>query len=369
MRTHTTIHALIKKCTLVLVIFCLTSCKKTEEPQSTDTPTTQASSSTTKKYRTLSDAVIVGDIAAVQDLLNQGADVHTITMQEGWTPLHYAAHQGSLEMVELLCRHGADVNEISKTPDDSNYIDTSISPLYAAVMGGNIPVVHYLVAHGAETKTFDNMGTTLLHLSVEAQNVPLTTYLLSLGTPVTDCINYRTAHRYDAETPLSIASRNKNKELMQLLIAHGANSNEERSDGTTVLTDAVCNGDLPFVEYLLHHGADVSLCDEGGRTALHYAAQCGNVRIAQLLLEHGAYIDENAAGASGSVCFCGSPLMVATQAGHIDMVTFLLLKGADLNVRDEIMEESALDIAKKKDNTQLVELLTSAAQNNYAQVA
>jgi ankyrin repeat protein len=50
-----------------------------------------------------------GDLAAVKQLLNDGADVNEKD-QNGWTPLHWAAWKGNNEIVVLLLSKGADAN-------------------------------------------------------------------------------------------------------------------------------------------------------------------------------------------------------------------------------------------------------------------
>ena len=57
----------------------------------------------------LSDAIKKGDIEAVKQHLDAGADVNAKT-KNGYPPLHEAAGWGHKEVVELLIDNGADVN-------------------------------------------------------------------------------------------------------------------------------------------------------------------------------------------------------------------------------------------------------------------
>ncbi|QOJ78899.1 ankyrin repeat domain-containing protein [Infirmifilum lucidum] len=59
--------------------------------------------------RELLEAAARGDYGKVKELLDRGADVNTRD-KYGWTPLHYAADGGHLEVARLLLDRGADVN-------------------------------------------------------------------------------------------------------------------------------------------------------------------------------------------------------------------------------------------------------------------
>lgn len=52
-------------------------------------------------------AVIKNRKADVEDLLKRGAKVN---LEKGWTPLHYAATEGNIELINRLISAGADVN-------------------------------------------------------------------------------------------------------------------------------------------------------------------------------------------------------------------------------------------------------------------
>ena len=59
-------------------------------------------------------AVKMGDAAKVKELLKKGANVNAKD-RHSWTPLHYAAFGGYVEVVKLLLEHGADVNARAAT--------------------------------------------------------------------------------------------------------------------------------------------------------------------------------------------------------------------------------------------------------------
>ncbi|KAI5614892.1 myotrophin [Silurus asotus] len=67
---------------------------------------------------------------------------------------------------------------------------------------------------------------------------------------------------------------------------------------------------------------DVNRTLEGGRKPLHYAADCGQVEMVEFLLSKGA--DVNAPDKHGI-----TPLLSATYEGHVSCVKILLEKGAD----------------------------------------
>lgn len=61
-------------------------------------------------------------------------------------------------------------------------------------------------------------------------------------------------------------------QLVELLIAKGAEVNHRESDGSTALMKAAGNGDTPALNALLRNGALVNLADNNGETALMKAA-------------------------------------------------------------------------------------------------
>jgi uncharacterized protein len=65
--------------------------------------TTNLSISNPQSETPLMLAAITNQLAWAQKLIDKGADVN----QKGWTPLHYAATKGHIEMMRLLMEHHA----------------------------------------------------------------------------------------------------------------------------------------------------------------------------------------------------------------------------------------------------------------------
>lgn len=89
---------------------------------------------------------------------------------------------------------------------------------------------------------------------------------------------------------------NGRKEVVELLLANGANVNaaDERvivgglpDGGVTPLHFAAMNGHEDVIRLLLDHGADVNAVSANGWTPVRWATEYGRPEAAQLLRERG----------------------------------------------------------------------------------
>eukprot|EP01006_Ploeotia_vitrea_P022281 TRINITY_DN54684_c0_g1_i1.p1 TRINITY_DN54684_c0_g1~~TRINITY_DN54684_c0_g1_i1.p1 ORF type:complete len:584 (-),score=32.47 TRINITY_DN54684_c0_g1_i1:177-1844(-) len=101
--------------------------------------------------------------------------------------------------------------------------------------------------------------------------------------------------------------------------------------GATGLILACSSGQLLVAQILLHAGARVDLQDDLGCTALMYACNMGFLDVVQLLFDAGANIHtefEHQTRDKGNVY---TPVMVAVISNQVDIVEYLVAKGADPN--------------------------------------
>ena len=124
--------------------------------------------------------------------------------------------------------------------------------------------------------------------------------------------------------PLWYAAQNGHVELVDKLLAAGADANAGTNRGTALLA-AAGGGHLEVVDKLLAAGADVNADGNAdGWTALQVAAGGGHLEVVGKLLAAGAYA--NALGLWG-----GTALQEAARRGHLEIVDKLVAAGANAN--------------------------------------
>lgn len=163
-------------------------------------------------------------------------------------------------------------------------------------------------------------------------------------------------------TPLCLAVEFAHKEMVKLLLMHGANPSlkDSSSNGVTPLHEAFFNFDKPveeeIAELLIANGADVNARDSLGNTPLialiNYGK--GNKKIAELLIEKGA--DVNSISNGGN-----APLRCAVANQDKEMIELLIKKGANVNQRNSyggtVLMQASILLPPK---VEIVELLLSA---------
>jgi ankyrin repeat protein len=333
-------------------------------------------------------AARTGKADAIRVLLEADANVNAKEAWGGTTPLMWAAAEGHTVAARLLIDAGADVNARShyvaaangrgfegRTPlatageaKPADFASGWLTPLMIAAREDDVDLARMLLAAGADIDAVAGDGKTALALAIFNGNYDVATFLVDGKADV----NKADAQRF---TPLFWAVDRRNMEtapnfpwmvtadplpLIRQLLEAGANPNalvnntprarmregSPRIVFATALMRAAFAADLELVKLLLAHGADPSIISRDGETMVSAAAGLGfihgyhrgqpedqRLEVVRLLVELGN--DVNQEDDYGI-----TPLMVAANLGHVEVIQYLVDRGANL---------AAHDLGKKND--------------------
>ena len=153
--------------------------------------------------------------------------------------------------------------------------------------------------------------------------------------------------------PLHSAAEGGNEVIIENLLSSGLDIDSRGNDGTTPLMVAAAKGEEKTVDLLLSKGADPFLKNFMGRNLLHAAAEGGNSSIMRSILSYD--IDINSKDDESSA----TPLIIAVMHNHVEVVKYLLQKGADISLTTESNKSNALHIASQYGSVEAIEMLLS----------
>jgi len=242
-------------------------------------------------------------------------------MEISATPLYFAALFGFHRTAQLLLEKGVDPNQPGGLYD---------YPLFAAIVNENVAALRVLLTGGASTR--------IKRISDEG------------------CFG---------ETPLHLASRLWNKEIVEILLQWNADLNATTANGLKPICEALSEDRseaeaLSELVMLLLPAVDVVLTDTHD-SPLHIAAKYGQVEAARLILEvHGpTYINKfNRVN--------NTALHHAVLHGDQTMVDLLLEAGADKTIRGRY-GWTPLHLAVWEHNVSMIEKLGKFSVDNALQ--
>ncbi|XP_052256426.1 ankyrin-3-like [Dreissena polymorpha] len=265
---------------------------------------------------------------SVQLLLGYGAQVEAKGGKALETPLHIAARTKEGEKcAEMLLKSGADVNATKQNGETA---------LHVAARSGQLHVLADLLEDGADPTAFSQAGETPLHMAVRHCHLEVAREILqhvSNRKSKIDAFMLVNQPNYEGETPVHYAAG------LQKALAH-----DEFED-----TD--------IMRLLLEYNGDVNIHTKMTyETALHYAARSGNDDVMLEMVKHiGSKNIQNAVNRQAKNGW--SPLLVASEQGHLEVVKILLNHHARVDVFDEAHGKAALHLAAESGHDKVADIL------------
>ncbi|HLW76193.1 MAG TPA: ankyrin repeat domain-containing protein [Bryobacteraceae bacterium] len=160
------------------------------------------------------------------------------------------------------------------------YADSKIAD---AAMNGDRAAVQSLIQQKADVNAPQGDGSTALHWAAYRDDVQMVNMLLAAGA------NVKAETRDGAITPLFMACSSADPAIVEAMLKAGADANAVKSNGTTALMMAADSGSVAEVQLLVGHGAKVNTKESvHGQTAIMFAAARGRDGVVRFLLAHGA---------------------------------------------------------------------------------
>nr|CAA65254.1 potassium channel [Solanum lycopersicum] len=161
-------------------------------------------------------------------------------------------------------------------------MDLPLTLCFATLRSDDL-LLHHLLKRGLDPNESDNNGRSALHIAASKGIENCVVLLLDFGADP----NSRDS---EGNVPLWEAIMGKHESVIQLLVDNGAKLSA--GDVGHFACVAVEQNNLSLLKEIVRYGGDVTLPKINGSSALHVAVCEGNIEIVKYLLDRGANVDQ-----------------------------------------------------------------------------
>ena len=312
------------------------------------------------------------DIVNVQECIKKGMDINApIDTGSKLTPLMIALYANAENAIKYLLSQGVSIHK---------HNDNEISLLSCAIQANSPKSVKLLLAHGADVNEKNASGRTIFLQAVEHGSIEICKILLQ-------CKDLDINARYYDSSPLQIAIKLGNQELVKMILAHEQLSKpisarafleairrgdldlvkkmvthadieccETFGKNNTPLISAVYNDESEIIKFLLDQKASQTAKNMFGMTAFLAAVDCNNEKAIELLL-HDDPTQINVQANGGYTA-----LMFATFHHYKNLIKLLLEHNADPFIKDK-NGRTPLMHAYLRGNHEIIQMLKDGMKN------
>ena len=315
-------------------------------------------------------AVLAKHHAIAEALLDANADPDA-SFNESQLPILAAVRLGDAKTAKLLLKHGADPGN---NPSSSSYMIAQTWPLLAATICGYESIVEMLL---------DSQHLRKLPIA-PGKDTPVDRAVASGNNNILRLLLQHGANPNTWEQCLFVALKNDDVAAVELLLKHGANPEIRNSDGLTPLRLAIRNCQKEMAQVLLANGADTE-AEYATKSPLHEAVKAGNQPLTRLLLqyEHGGNIPlvlklavqmdswtvVRLLAEKGAQTMCGNTpsvklpvLSYVVSIGNAEVTVNMISKGANIHQVDQ-NGRTPLSYAASNGSVAIAQMLISQGAN------
>lgn len=217
------------------------------------------------------DIIKNGEVSDVENLTDKfGIECLSARDRHGYTPAHWVALNGNVEMMRYLIERSA--------PIDLPCLGTQgPRPIHWACRKGHAAVVQVMLQAGVNVNAADFKGLTPLHVACMYGRTATAAYLLGMGA-----LNHLTD--INGDTALHWAAYKGHADLMRLLMYSGVELQKTDNFGSTPLHLACLSGNMSCVRLLCEKSnLDLEPRDKNGKTPIMLAQAHQHQDIVRLL--------------------------------------------------------------------------------------
>ena len=241
--------------------------------------------------------------------------------------LYDAVQHKQEDIVKIILENGTDANCLDHSYrvilydcglDDPDNLNQIMKPIQMASKTGSLRNVQLLIRHGANVNARGPLGWTAIHYAAGYTFPEIVKYLLKNGAEV----NPKNDHK---SMPIHLAAQAGCTSIIELLIEHGASPVAKGFQGMLPIHFAIYSGHMKAAQFLVQNGGNDHSADDTGFTPLDFAIKHNRENIFRLLFKNGATVRQDS-------------IQMAITEHSGEMIMPLLGYGLDVNKNASLHE-------------------------------